>query len=58
MQLDVMCVAVLCSPASYLFHLELRNLLIVLCSTQLYTPHTTAYPGAVSAAWPCSVITF
>lgn len=33
---------------TYLFQLEVRNLLIVFCSTQLFTPHTTAYPGAVS----------
>ena len=31
---------------TYLFQLEVRNTLVALCSTQLYTPHTTAYPGA------------
>ena len=42
--------ALFSSATTYLFQLELRNLLIVLCSTQLYTPHTTAYPGAVSVS--------
>ena len=37
---------VLCSPATYLFHLEVVNLLVAFCSTQLYTAHATAYPGA------------
>ena len=33
------------SPATYLFHLEVVNLLVAFCSTQLYTTHATAYPG-------------
>ena len=35
------------SSATYLLQLEVCNLLLVMCSTQLFTPHTTAYPGAV-----------
>lgn len=34
------------SPATYLFHMEVINLLVAFCSTQLYTAHATAYPGA------------
>eukprot|EP00884_Botryococcus_braunii_P022735 jgi/Botrbrau1/9145/Bobra.160_3s0018.1 len=30
----------------YVFHLELLHLLLVMCSTQLYTPAATALPGA------------
>ena len=37
---------VCCSPATYLFHMEVINLLVAFCSTQLYTAHATAYPGA------------
>ncbi|KAK9817010.1 hypothetical protein WJX72_008242 [[Myrmecia] bisecta] len=33
-------------PASYLLHLEVMNLLLVMTSTQLYTPAATAQPGA------------
>ena len=35
-----------CSGAGYLLQWEVTNLLIVMASTQLYTPTATAAPGA------------
>jgi hypothetical protein len=34
------------SPETYLVHLELLLLLLVMCGTQLYTPTATALPGS------------
>jgi hypothetical protein len=35
-----------CSPAMHLLHLEVTHLLLVMTSTQLYTPTAAAFPGA------------